>query len=140
MLGYIWLKVLTASICAFKKDMNKNNNKKRLVEILSFLLEQNCHMHLYKGKWFTELALIEMCHLKDIEASAFTIIKALKTENLTQVDKINLMERANKILKKKNGIEISTKHSVSEILDNHAHYMPKYEAASIIVHSTVMPK
>ncbi|CAD1470795.1 unnamed protein product, partial [Heterotrigona itama] len=137
--GYIWLKILSASICAFKKDENEKNNRKRMVEILSFLLEQNCHMHVHKGEWFAELALIEMHHHKDIEASASIIIKALKTENLTQVDKVSLIERASKIVKKKNGIEITTKHSLSEILDSHVHYMPKYEAASIIVHATAMP-
>ncbi|KAF3426184.1 hypothetical protein E2986_03283 [Frieseomelitta varia] len=139
MSGYIWLKILSKSIDAFKKDKNEKDNKKRVVEILSFLLEQNCHMHVYKGEWFTELALIEMHHHKNIEASASTIIKALKTENLTQVDKVNLMERASKIVKKKNGIKITTKHSINEILDSHAHYMPKYEAASIIVHAIAMP-
>ncbi|KAK9307123.1 hypothetical protein QLX08_002448 [Tetragonisca angustula] len=137
--GYTWLKILSKSIDAFKKDKNEKDNKKRVVEILSFLLEQNCHMHVYKGEWFTELALIEMYHHKNIEASASTIIKALKTENLTQVDKVNLMERASKIVKKKNGIKITTKHSINEILDSHAHYMPKYEAASIIVHAIAMP-
>ena len=138
--GYTWLKILSKSIDAFKKDKNEKDNKKRVVEILSFLLEQNCHMHVYKGEWFTELALIEMYHHKNIEASASTIIKALKTENLTQVDKVNLMERASKIVKKKNGIKITTKHSINEILDSHAHYMPKYEAASIIVHAIAMPR
>lgn len=133
--GYIWLKILSKCIEAFKK----NRDKKRVVEILSFLLKQNCHMLSHKGKWYEELALIEMYHHKNIEISASIIIQALNTENLTQVDKVNLIDRANKIVKKKI-IKSITKTTVNKILDDYIPHMPKYKPTSIIINATVMPR
>lgn len=133
--GYIWLKILSKCIEAFKK----NKDKKRVVEILSFLLKQNCHMLSYKGKWYEELALIEMHHHKNIEISASIIIQALNTENLTQVDKVILIDRANKIVKKKI-IKSITKTTINKILDDNILHMPKYKPTSIIINATVMPR
>lgn len=133
--GYIWLKILSKCIEAFKK----NKDKKRVVEILSFLLKQNCHMLSYKGKWYEELALIEMHHHKNIEISASIIIQALNTENLTQVDKVILIDRANKIVKKKI-IKSITKTTINKILDDNILHMPKYKPTSIIINATLMPR
>lgn len=133
--GYIWLKILSKCIEAFKK----NKDKKRVIEILSFLLKQNCHMLSYKGKWYEELALIEMHHHKNIEISASIIIQALNTENLTQVDKVILIDRANKIVKKK-VIKSITKTTINKILDDNILHMPKYKPTSIIINATVMPR
>lgn len=134
--GYTWIKILSTSIEAFKKDKDKT----QVVEILLFLLEQNCHMYMHKGKWYNELVSIEMYYHKNIETSASFIIKALNVENLTQVDKINLMERAKKILKKKVGIKPITKANVNKALDNHIHNMPKYEPVSITIDATGMQR
>ena len=49
-----------------------------------------------KGKWYDELALIEMYHHKDLEACASIIIKALNTENITQTDKIKSYKKSKK--------------------------------------------
>ncbi|OAD55379.1 Fanconi-associated nuclease 1 [Eufriesea mexicana] len=134
--GYTWMKILSTSIEAFKKDKDKT----RVVEILLFLLEQNCHMNMNKGKWYNELVSIEMYYHKNIETSASFITKALNIENLTQVDKINLMERAKKILKKKVAIKPVTKVNVNKALANHIHNMPKYEPVSITIDATGMQR
>ena len=133
--GYIWLKILSQSIDAFKKDKDKN----RAAEALSFLLEQDCHMHTRKGKWYNELALIKMFHFKDAEASALITKQALKTEKLTQVDKVDLIERAKKLLKKKTGVKSCTKMEISTVLNDHIYEMPMYEAASNTIDALLMP-
>ena len=133
--GYIWLKILWQSVDAFKKDKDKN----RAVEALNFLLEQDCHMHARKGKWYSELALIKMFHFKDAEASALITKQALKAGNLTQVDKIDLIERAKKILKKKTGVKSYTKMEISTVLNDHIYEMPTYEAASNTIDALLMP-
>lgn len=154
--AFVWMKILSLSIEAFKKNKDKepkdgengdgtNKNKKRVVEILLFLLEQNCYMHTCKGKWYDELALIEMHHHKDIETCVSIIIKALNTENITQIDKINLMKRARKIVKKKDGIKPSTRDTLNKILGNHCIsedvIAPMfYQSRSITIYATEMPR
>ncbi|XP_076680635.1 fanconi-associated nuclease 1 [Andrena cerasifolii] len=132
--GYVWLKILSQSIDAFKKD----NDKNRAVEALNFLLEQDCHMRTRKGKWYSELALIKMFHFKDAEASALITKQALKSGILTQVDKIDLIERAKKILKKKTGVKSNTKMEISTVLNDHIYEMP-YEAALNTIDASLMP-
>lgn len=133
--GYVWLKILSQSIDAFKKDKDKN----RAVEALNFLLEQDCHVLTRKGKWYNELALIKMFHFKDAEASALITKQALKSKILTQVDKIDLIERAKKILKKKTGVKPYTKMEISTVLNDHIYEMPTYEAASNTIDALLMP-
>ncbi|XP_076183360.1 fanconi-associated nuclease 1 [Ptiloglossa arizonensis] len=134
--GYIWLKILSKCIDAFKK----NKDKERVVEILNFLLEQDCHMCMNKGKWYNELALIKMFHHKDVETSALIIMQALETKNLSRVDKIELLERANKICKRKTGVKPLTKTSINKVLDNCIHQMPKYKTAYITINASTMSK
>lgn len=154
--AFVWMKILSISIEAFKKDKDKkakdgkngdgtNKDKKQVVEILLFLLEQNCYMHTYKGKWYDELALIEMYHHKDIETCASIIIKALNTENITQIDKINLMKRARKIVKKKDGIKPSTRDTLNKILGDHCILEDVispmfYQSKSVTIYATEMPR
>ncbi|XP_076240730.1 fanconi-associated nuclease 1 isoform X2 [Calliopsis andreniformis] len=132
--GYIWLKILSISVDAFKK----NKDKKQVIEILWFLINQDCHMQTRKGAWYNELALIEMFHHKNVESSAGIIMQALN-ENLIQVDKIELIERGNKILKKKTGVQPITKVQLEQVLDNHINLIPKYEPATNIIDASLMP-
>lgn len=133
---YVWLKILSVCIDAFKKDKDKT----RVVEVLRFLLEHDYYIHTKKGEWYAELALIEMYHHKNLEASASVIMEALSTEHLTRVDKVDLIERANRILKKKTGLEPTTKLNMSKTLNEHIHHMPKYEAASNVISAVLMPE
>ncbi|XP_053998115.1 fanconi-associated nuclease 1-like [Hylaeus anthracinus] len=134
--GYVWLKILSKCIDAFKKD----KDKKRVIEILNFLIEQNCHMSRSKGRWYNELALIKMVHYKDVEASASIIIQALGTQNLSRVDKVELLERANKIYKRKTGVKSLTKFNINEVLNDHNDQMPKYKTPSNTINASMMPK
>ncbi|XP_034191993.2 fanconi-associated nuclease 1 isoform X1 [Osmia lignaria lignaria] len=133
---YVWLKILSVCIDAFKKDKDKT----QVVEVLHFLLEHDYYIHTKKGKWYAELALIEMYHHKNLEASASVIMKALSTEHLTRVDKVDLIERAQRILKKKTGLKPITKLNMNKTLDEHIHQMPKYDAASNIISAVLMPE
>ncbi|CAL7933255.1 unnamed protein product [Xylocopa violacea] len=132
---YLWLKILNASIDAFKKV----GDKKQAVEALNLLLNQNYYLHDYRGKWYADLALIEMHHLKNIEVSASIIMQALGEEKLTLVDNVCLLERANKIYKRKTGVNSNTKAFIKNTLDDNNHLMSKYKAASITIHGTLIP-
>ncbi|XP_018370527.1 PREDICTED: fanconi-associated nuclease 1-like isoform X2 [Trachymyrmex cornetzi] len=112
--GYIWLKVLSKSINAFKKS---KETMSQAIKFLRILIEQNCHMKHRKGQWYSELIKIEMFHRRDFEASFMFLSKAMLCENLTKVDKYDLWDRAKKIDKRKSGIEKTTKDSVKTMLD-----------------------
>ncbi|KYM87539.1 Fanconi-associated nuclease 1 [Atta colombica] len=112
--GYIWLKVLSKSIDAFKKS---KETLSQAIKFLLILIEQNCHMKHRKGQWYSELIKIEMFHRKNFEASFMFLSKAMLCENLTEVDEFNLLDRAKKIYKRKSGIEEKTKNSVKIMLN-----------------------
>ncbi|KAG5310603.1 FAN1 nuclease, partial [Acromyrmex insinuator] len=112
--GYVWLKVLSKSIDAFKKS---KETLSQAIEFLLILIEQNCHMKHRKGQWYSELIKIEMFHRKNFEASFMFLSKAILCENLSEVDEFNLLDRANKIYKRKSGIEKRTKNSIKIMLD-----------------------
>ncbi|KZC05801.1 Fanconi-associated nuclease 1 [Dufourea novaeangliae] len=134
--GYVWLKILSKTIDAFKKDADKS----RVVKILHLLLNQECHTHTYKGRWYCELARIKMFHYKDSDTSALITIKALNTENLSRVDKVDLINRGNMILRRKTGVKSDTKVNIKKVLDDHICQMPRYEAASNIIDASAMPR
>ncbi|XP_076763622.1 fanconi-associated nuclease 1 [Xylocopa sonorina] len=137
--AYTWLKILSKSVDAFKKTKDAEDTN-RAVEILKFLLNQDCYLHSYKGEWYAELALIEMFRHKTLETSASTVLKALNEENFTRVDKVNLMERARKIFKRKTGVNASTKAAIDEALQNNISYTPKYKTASVTIDGILMPR
>ncbi|KAG5329838.1 FAN1 nuclease, partial [Acromyrmex charruanus] len=112
--GYVWLKVLSKSIDAFKKS---KETLSQAIKFLLILIEQNCHMKHRKGQWYSELIKIEMFHRKNFEASFMFLSKAILCENLSEVDEFNLLDRANKIYKRKSGIEKRTKNSIKIMLD-----------------------
>ncbi|KYN02574.1 PREDICTED: fanconi-associated nuclease 1-like [Cyphomyrmex costatus] len=112
--GYIWLKVLSKSIDTFKKS------KETLLQALTFLrmlIEQNCHMKHRKGQWYSELIKIEMFHRKNFEASFLFLSEAVLYQNLTEVDKLDLLERAKKIDRRKSGIDKRIKDAVKMLIN-----------------------
>ncbi|XP_012532751.2 fanconi-associated nuclease 1 [Monomorium pharaonis] len=113
--GYMWLKVLSKSIDAFKKT---EEMMPLAVKFLQMLIDQNCHMKHRKGQWYLELIKIEMYHKKDLEASVALLSNAVMYNSLTEVNKLDLLNKAEIIVKRKSGINKRTKEIVKHILDN----------------------
>ncbi|KAL2740672.1 fanconi-associated nuclease 1-like isoform X1 [Vespula squamosa] len=103
--GYLWLKILSKSIDAFKKV---KETLPFAIEILHKLINQNFYMQRKKEAWYAELALIEMYHNRNLEASAKITLESLKIENLSEVGTAELVERAKKLVKRKTGISNTT--------------------------------
>ncbi|XP_039306168.1 fanconi-associated nuclease 1 [Solenopsis invicta] len=113
--SYLWLKILSKSIDAFKKTIE---TIPLAIEFLQMLINQNCHMKYRKGQWYSELIKIEMHHRKNFDASVALLSDAITYENLTEVDRLDLKDRAERIANRKSGISKSTKDSVKLMLDN----------------------
>lgn len=113
--GYLWLKVLSKSVDAFKKT---TETMPRAVKFLRTLIDQDCHMKSRKGSWFNELIKIEMYHMKNLDASVALLLDAASHESLTKVDRLDLLDRAEMLVKRKTGINKCTKATVKHILDN----------------------
>lgn len=113
--GYMWLKVLYKSIDAFKKT---KETMPLAVEFLRMLINQDCHMKHRKGQWYSELIKIEMYHKKDFEASITLLSDAMTCESLTEVDRLDLLDRAKMIGKRKSGISEYSKVTVKDMLDD----------------------
>ncbi|XP_024874782.1 fanconi-associated nuclease 1-like [Temnothorax curvispinosus] len=113
--GYMWLKVLSKSIDAFKK---MKETIPLAIEFLRMLINQDCHMKHRKGQWYSELIKIEMFHRKNLEASVAVLSDAMTYESLTEVDRLDLLDRAEKIVKRKSGISQHAKAFVKRMLDN----------------------
>ncbi|XP_047357457.1 fanconi-associated nuclease 1-like isoform X1 [Vespa velutina] len=111
--GYLWLKILSKSIDAFKKV---KETLPFAIEILHKLINQNFYMQRKKETWYAELALIEMHHNKNLEASAKITLKSLKIETLSEVGTAELLERAKKLVKRKNGISNTTSTNIKTTL------------------------
>ncbi|KAL0099203.1 hypothetical protein PUN28_020048 [Cardiocondyla obscurior] len=114
--GYMWLKVLSKSINVFKKT---KETLPLAIDYLQILINQNCHMKYRKGQWYIELIKIHMYHQKNLEASVALISKTIKYENLTEVDRLDLLERAEIIVKRKTGISKNSQALVKHMLDSH---------------------
>lgn len=113
--GYLWLKVLSKSIDAFKKTKETLPQAR---EFLRMLIDQDCHMKSRKGSWFNELITIEMHHMKDPNASVAVLLDAVSHENLTEVDRLDLLDKADRLVKRKTVISGSAKATVKDILGN----------------------
>lgn len=113
--GYMWLKVLYKSIDAFKKT---KETIPQAIKSLRMLIDQDCHMKHRKGQWYSELIKIEMYHRKDLEASITLLSDAMIYESLTEVDRLDLLDRAKMIGKRKSGISERAKVAVKYMLDN----------------------
>ncbi|XP_020291631.1 fanconi-associated nuclease 1-like [Pseudomyrmex gracilis] len=112
--GYMWLKVLSKSIDAFKKTKEFS----KAIEFLQTLINQQCHMKNKKGQWYCELIKIENFHKKNLDDSVALLSKAVKAKNLTEVDRLDLLDRAEKLVKRKTGISQQAKEAAKNILDN----------------------
>lgn len=112
--GYLWLKVLSKSIDAFKKS---KETMPQAIEILRTLIDQDCHMQSKKGLWFNELIKIEMYHMKNIDGSVALLSEAVSHKDLTEVDRLDLLDRAEMLVKRKT-ISKCAKATVRNILDN----------------------
>lgn len=103
---YTWIKVLSKSIDSFKKTQE---TIPEAVSILKILIDEKHVSQSSKGRWYSELALIEMHHLKDLESSAALALHALQQDTLTEVDVSGLLDRLRKLMRRKNGISQETK-------------------------------
>lgn len=114
--GYMWLKVLSKSIDAFKKT---KETMPLAIEFLRMLIDQDCHMKIRKGQWYNELIKIEIFHMKDLDTSVRLLSNVtMSYENLTEVDRLDLLDKAERIVKRKSGIRECTKNVVKDMLDN----------------------
>lgn len=113
--GYVWLKVLSKSIDAFKKT---KETLPQAIEYLQKLIDQECHMKNKKGQWYCELIKIEGFHEKNLDDSVALLSKAVIAKSLTEVDRLDLLERAEKLVKRKTGISQQAKEVAKNILDN----------------------
>ncbi|XP_078035717.1 fanconi-associated nuclease 1 isoform X2 [Augochlora pura] len=134
--GYVWLKILSKSIDAFRRKKDRT----KVVDILNFLIKQNYHMNSYKGKWYCDLAVAKMHHDKDLNSSALVTIEALDCEHLSQVDKVDLILRAEKILNRKTGVKLEMETNINRVLNTHYHEKCTFIPASNIISAVAMPK
>ncbi|EFN77506.1 Coiled-coil domain-containing protein MTMR15 [Harpegnathos saltator] len=112
--GYLWLKVLHKSIDAFKKT---KETLPQAIEFLHMLVKQKCHMKYRKGQWYNELIKIEVYHMKDPNGSVRLLSKAVSQKTLTEVDRLDLLEKAEKLAKRKSNISQHAKDIVKLILE-----------------------
>lgn len=112
--GYVWLKVLHKSIDAFKKS---KDTLPKAIEYLNTLIRQDCHMKHRKGQWYVELIKIEMFHRKHLDDSVTLLSDAITYKDLTEVDKLDLLERAEKLAKRKSGIDQYARNVATNIVN-----------------------
>ncbi|XP_023246169.1 fanconi-associated nuclease 1 isoform X2 [Copidosoma floridanum] len=111
---YEWTKVLSRSIDAFKKNPE---TIPEAVNALQALIDDKHFCQSSRGKWYSELALIEMHHKKDLETSAALTLHALQQDTLTEVDASGLISRLVKLMRRKTGISAETKVKIQMTLD-----------------------
>ncbi|KAL7295466.1 hypothetical protein TKK_0011118 [Trichogramma kaykai] len=110
---YSWLKVMSMSVDAFKKSPE---TIPEAVTILKTLIDDKLFSQSSRGKWYSELALIEMHHLKNLENSAALAIHALQQNTLTEVDVSDLVDRLRKLTRRKTGLSKETRELVEKTL------------------------
>ena len=117
----VWTKVLSKSVDAFKKSPE---TMEHAVKYLQALINQKSYGKSYLGRWYRELSLIEMHHRKDLQASAILTLDALSQQNLTEVDVMDLLERAKKLVRRKSGISSETKNLIKDVLETLERELP----------------
>ena len=117
----VWTKVLSKSIDAFKKTPE---TIEEAVTYLKALINQKNYGTSYLGRWYKEISLITMHHRKDLQTSAILTLEALSQENLTEVDVMDLLERAKKLARRKSGINKETKDLIKDVLQNVQRELP----------------
>ncbi|CAB0031697.1 unnamed protein product [Trichogramma brassicae] len=110
---YSWLKVMSMSVDSLKKSPE---TIPEAVTILKTLIDDKLYSQSSRGKWYSELALIEMHHLKNLENSAALAIHALQQNTLTEVDVSDLVERLRKLTRRKTGLSKETRELVEKTL------------------------
>lgn len=110
--NYIWAKVLWKSVEGFKKTPE---GIEIAADILRSLVRRRNEFLGNPTHWYSELALIEMHHRKDLEASAEITLEGLQREKLSDNDRAQLSERARKILARKTNISTETKEKLMEV-------------------------
>ncbi|XP_014603918.1 PREDICTED: fanconi-associated nuclease 1-like isoform X1 [Polistes canadensis] len=133
--GYFWLKILSKSIDSFKKD---KDTLPFAIEILSTLINQNCYAQRKKESWYADLALIEMHHNKDLEASAKIILQSLKIETTSEVGIAVLVERAKILVKRKTGISKTTLMDINTTIQFIESKFPSPTLCSTTVEAALM--
>jgi hypothetical protein len=108
---YIWIKILSKSIEAFKKTPETII---KAIKILETLIDGKNFSQNSQGRWYNELALIKMYYQKNFEDSAVLILHALKQDVLTEVDVLNLMKKLKLLMKKKIRISEKTRTFIQE--------------------------
>ena len=109
------MKVLSKSVDAFKKTPE---TIAEAVSSLKILIDDTSILQSSKGRYYSELAMIEMHHLKNLESSAALSLNALEKDSLTEVDVSDLVERLKKLSRRKNGILQETKDAIKNKLDD----------------------
>lgn len=132
--GYMWLKVLYKSIDSFKKT---KETMLLAIKFLRMLIDQDCYMKYRKGQWYSELIKIEMYHKKNLETSVALLSESMTYESLTEVDRLDLMDKAERIVKRKSGISEYLRDTVKHILDNMFNKTQLISPSSITIKGTL---
>lgn len=112
--GYMWLKVLHKSVDAFKKT---KETLPQAIQFLRMLIDQKCHMKHKKGQWYNEWIKIEGYHKKDHDSCVRLLEEAQSQKSLTEVDRLDLLEKAEKLVKRKSNISQCAKDTVKLLLE-----------------------
>jgi len=108
------------------------------IEFLHMLIHQDCHMRDKKGQWYGELIKIEMYHRKNLDVTVELLSKAVSCNNLTKVDKLDLLNRTEMLIKRKSGISQYAKDIVKQILDGALNQVrPAFQINSITIEGTL---
>ncbi|XP_011495150.1 PREDICTED: fanconi-associated nuclease 1-like [Ceratosolen solmsi marchali] len=123
---YIWIKVLSKSVEAFKKT------PETIIQAMNILKTLISYKHFFEnrqGQWYNELVLIKMHYQKDLESSAALILHTLKQKILTEVDVLNLIKKLKNLEKRKTGISKKTKILIKKEINSFI--SPKFTTKSI---------
>ncbi|KAG8035693.1 hypothetical protein G9C98_001121 [Cotesia typhae] len=111
---YVWGKVVWSSVDAFKKE--KVEGIATATKFLKALIANKNIIQGKIGRWYGELAMIEMSHNKDLEASVALTKKALTEERLSPVDVAEMLDRARKLVARKAGISSQSKELMKQLI------------------------
>ena len=111
--NYAWLKVVSKCIEPLKKYPDCINTA---AMYLRSLITQTI-IRVNRTRWYSELALIEMHHKKNLESSADVTVEGLSQERLSEIDAADLLDRARKLLDRRKGISSATKERLRAAVD-----------------------
>ncbi|XP_057322349.1 fanconi-associated nuclease 1-like [Microplitis mediator] len=133
---YVWAKVVWTSIDAFKKE--KTEGMPTATKFLRALIANKKIIQGRIGRWYSELALIEMSHNKDLEASVTLTHQALTQERLSLVDTAEMLDRARKLVARKTGISNESKELMKQLIqDREEEFVVVFN--EVVVTATMMP-